>query len=256
MMVPARQEGAAARGSFLLLATAAIAMAGAGAASAQVFTQPPAPAKPRPKARAKPAPLPAPVVRIAPKPTARFAPVLPPVRFRFVLSEDNAKSIWSTSVFSYTGKGGGPGGGLADDKLRVGGWGDQYVSLIRFDLPSERVVKAAVLRLMVKGEGPGSTSRPTPLNLRIIDKTWTWRQGDRLWWRNLPVSTPARQLPGPGDAGSVYELDITDIYNQWVSGQRENNGIMLTPVLTDNNYSTFHSTRAPEHLRPVLELAY
>jgi hypothetical protein len=33
------------------------------------------------------------------------------------------KDIWTTSVFSYTGAGGGPGGGLDDEWLQVGGWG-------------------------------------------------------------------------------------------------------------------------------------
>src|SRR5579885_1784889 len=42
------------------------------------------------------------------------------------------QDIWTTSVFSFTGGGGGPGGGLADDLLKVGGWGDEYYSLLQF----------------------------------------------------------------------------------------------------------------------------
>src|ERR1700730_19408456 len=44
------------------------------------------------------------------------------------------QDIWTTSVYSYAPSGGGPGGGLADQYLKVGGWGDLYYSLIQFDL--------------------------------------------------------------------------------------------------------------------------
>ena len=46
----------------------------------------------------------------------------------------DGKDIWTTSVFSYTGAGGGPGGGRDDHELVVGGWGDLYYSLLEFDL--------------------------------------------------------------------------------------------------------------------------
>jgi hypothetical protein len=40
------------------------------------------------------------------------------------------QDIWTTSVYSYAPGGAGPGGGLADDVLKVGGWGDLYYSLL------------------------------------------------------------------------------------------------------------------------------
>jgi hypothetical protein len=44
--------------------------------------------------------------------------------------------IWTTSVFSYDPDThfDGIGGGLNDDRLIVGGWGDWYYSLLQFDL--------------------------------------------------------------------------------------------------------------------------
>ena len=173
---------------------------------------------------------------------------------QIVLSDDNARSIWSTSVYSYTGKGGGPGGGLADDKLRVGGWGDQYVALLQFDLPSERIVRRALLRLKVKGED--SERQPTPMNVQVITRSWRWNDGDRLWWRNLPPSTLMMEAAAPGPAGSTYEIDITAIYNDWASGRHPNHGLILFPVLNNNNYSTFFSTRAQPMQRPSIELLY
>jgi len=185
----------------------------------------------------------------------RSEPAAAQRRMQFTLGESNAKSIWSTSVYSYTGKGGGPGGGLADEKLRVGGWGDQYVALIQFDLPSRQTVHQALLKLAVMGDSP-KNSRPTPMRLEIITQPWVWRAGDRLWWRDLPPGTPLMGMPTPGPPGSIYEINITEIYNDWANGRRPNFGLMLFPVLNDNNYSTFYSTRANPSQRPSLELTY
>jgi hypothetical protein len=44
------------------------------------------------------------------------------------------QDIWTTSVYSFAPAGGGPGGGLADENLKVGGWGDLYYSLMQFNL--------------------------------------------------------------------------------------------------------------------------
>ena len=44
------------------------------------------------------------------------------------------KDIWTTSVFCYCPEGGGPGGGLDNYELVVGGWGDEYHTLIEFNL--------------------------------------------------------------------------------------------------------------------------
>lgn len=47
----------------------------------------------------------------------------------------DSQDIWTTSVYSYAdGTGPGTGGGLNDHRLRVGGWDDEYDSLIQFNL--------------------------------------------------------------------------------------------------------------------------
>jgi hypothetical protein len=48
-------------------------------------------------------------------------------------------SLWITDTYSYAPGGGGPGGGLLDADLKVGGWGDWYFSLIKFELPTKNV---------------------------------------------------------------------------------------------------------------------
>lgn len=171
------------------------------------------------------------------------------------LDDQNSKSIWTTSVYSYAPGGGGPGGGLADDRLRVGGWGDTYNSLISTPVqePGRRVRRATlILRLRVDDAG----SSPTPIRLMRITQSWGWNRGDRLWWRNAPQTEFVSNLPAPTNAEGEYEIDLTDLYNRWALNQQPNFGIMLSPVLTNNNFTTFYSTRAPASVRPLLRLVY
>ena len=178
-------------------------------------------------------------------------------------------STWTTSHYSYSERGGPmrPGGGRSDYRLRVGGWGDTYVSVLRVPVPSDRLAHRAVIQLTVSGDEVGN--RPAWMTLRAIGDDWRVLPGpdNRLWWRDCPHSEAmANHLPPPGPRGSVYEIDITDLYNLWAAGMRVQYGIMLEPeqigrwapeVSRYPNYSTFYSTRArdPEN-RPRLVLTY
>jgi hypothetical protein len=181
----------------------------------------------------------------------------------------SVRSTWTTSQFSYAERDGPqrPGGGKSDYRLRIGGWGDTYVSLLQVPVPSDRLANRAVLQLTVLGDE--KSSRPTSMTLRAIRDHWTVGPGpdDRLWWRDCPGSEAvANHLPPPGRRGSVYEIDITDLYNQWVVGFRPPYGVMLEPEQIGSwktgrpqypNYNTFYSTRArdPEN-RPRLVLNF
>jgi hypothetical protein len=73
-------------------------------------------------------------------------------------------------------------------------------------------------------------------------------------------------LPPPGPPDSVYEIDITDLYNLWARGLRAPDGILLEPEQIGkwdpdrprySNFSTFYSTRARDPAtRPRLILTY
>jgi hypothetical protein len=172
-----------------------------------------------------------------------------------VLSDDNARSIWTTSVYSYAPGGGGPGGGRADDKLKVGGWGDIYLSLISVPVEAARKrVRRATLILQVAASDPSSA--PTPMTLMRITEPWNWTEGDRLWWKDVPKADFVTTLPPPPAPGSEFEIDITEIYNEWTPLKSPVLGIMLRPTLTNNNFNTFYSTRAEASLRPKLRLLY
>lgn len=150
------------------------------------------------------------------------------------------QDIWTTSVFSFTDAGGGPGGGLNDDRLIVGGWGDLYYSLIAFDLNTLPTTASKVeLQLyMPQARAAGTTA----LYLDRITAFWDWRtQGTgqdrlRLWWIDRPTAEQwiATALPEP-IAGQWYAIDITSLYNAWKAGTYPNYGIQLRPVGAGNN---------------------
>jgi VCBS repeat-containing protein len=158
------------------------------------------------------------------------------------------QDIWTTSTFSYAPGGGGPGGGLANDVLQVGGWGDLYYSLLEFNLSGLPAQATNVeLRLFDTSDSGGT---PTSLDLYRITEPWNWQtQGTgsdrlRLWWADQPtaVTQSPTALPAP-TVGSYYYIDITTLYNEWQAGTLPNYGIELRPTGNSDNFDSFGSSR-------------
>src|SRR5436190_21810994 len=113
------------------------------------------------------------------------------------------QDIWTTSVYSFALGGGGPGGGLMDGLLMVGGWADQYFSLLQFDLSGLPAQASNVQLRLFNIDASGGT--PTSLNLYQITEYWNWQtQGtgadhERLWWADQPeaVLVSNGSLPAP-----------------------------------------------------------
>lgn len=140
------------------------------------------------------------------------------------------QDIWTTSVYSFAPGGGGPGGGLADQYLKVGGWGDLYYSLLQFDLTGLPKTAPNVKLRLYNINANGGT--PTTLYLYQITQYWNWQtQGTgsdrlRLWWVDQPSAVLYNPNPLPAPAiGSYYYIDITDLYNGWQNGTIPNYGI-------------------------------
>ena len=168
-----------------------------------------------------------------------------------VLDSGNSKSIWTTSVYSYAPGGGGPGGGLDNDQLRIGGWGDEYWSLLQFDLSSApKLADRATLQLY----NEESNATPTPFDVYVIDQDWGWTTGDRLWWRDRPTEMHRILSVSAPQSNSWVSIDITDVFNNWQSGN-PNFGIALRPLFTNNNFDQFRSSKyADETYRPRLSI--
>jgi len=167
--------------------------------------------------------------------------------------------IWTTSFYSYAPTGVGPGGGLADDTLRVGGWGDLYYSLLQFNLSGlPQNASAVTLSLYDSSAGTGS---PVSMNLFQITQPWNWQtmgtgsDHDRLWWADQPSTSPAQQgLPAP-TVGTWDNIDITSLYNSWQSGLIPNYGVELQPTSNANEFNWFYSSRAADPtLRPKITI--
>lgn len=125
--------------------------------------------------------------------------------------------IWTTSVYSYAPGGGGPGGGLDNEELRVGGWGDTYLALIEFDLTGlPQYATSAVLELY-ECNSHGGTS--VPMYLDRITEPWDWDRNDRLWWADRPstVQWSPSALPRSYCECLVFHRHYRAL--QWVAGR-------------------------------------
>lgn len=174
---------------------------------------------------------------------------------------DTGEDIWTTSVYSYAPCSyPGPGGGLYDYELRVGGWGDWYYSLLQFDLTGLPSHAASVtLQLYCYGDNNGN---PAPMYLdRITQFWWDWQTAGtgcdhaRLWWADRPSAEQwgTAIIPAP-IVGQWCSVDITDLYNAWQSGQYANYGVQLRPVYNWDYFDDFYSSRytLDPTLRPKL----
>ncbi len=175
------------------------------------------------------------------------------------------KDIWTTNVYAYNGSGHTTdgGGGLNNEELRVGGWGDYYHSLLEFDLNGlPPVAETATLRLFAL-----NTDTPTTMFVDRINEAWDWRtQGsgpdrERLWWDDRPDAVQVGFSGAFPEKGLWHDVTITDLYNDWKSGSQPNYGLQLRPVYNGYsyldpdgpNFNVFASSDHPNpKLRPTL----
>ena len=167
------------------------------------------------------------------------------------------KDIWTTSTYSYAPGGGGPGGGLDNDELRIGGWSDTYLTLMEFDLVGMPQL-AISARLWLYCYSSNSSS-VTSMYLDRIIEPWDWDRADRLWWADRPATSQwsAGTIPAPV-VGAWYEVDITDLYNAWQDGTNINYGFQFRPSSTSNKFNFFYSSDydVDSSLRPKLIVTY
>jgi hypothetical protein len=151
----------------------------------------------------------------------------------------NWTSLWITSVFSYAPGGGGPGGGLIDEVLKVGGWGDWYHSLIKFQLPIKKEMTFAGVLLFVQDD----EQETIPLYVDRIIEQWRWDLSQHIWWKDRPGGFPivSEPLPPP-EKTHWYVVEITRLYNQWVKGTAGNFGFQIRPASNYGSVVRFTNT--------------
>ena len=180
----------------------------------------------------------------------------------------NSKDVWTTSVFSYDGSPnniGFGGGGLDNEELRVGGWGDLYYSLLEFDI-SGLPETASSAYVEIHPYTKTNERRPVGMYLYRITGFWDWRtmgsgpDRERLWWVDRPPAVPwtadePQPMPAP-ISGEPYRIDITNLYNAWQADNNNINnfGIQLRPTGNFANQNFFRSSEymGDPSLRPKL----
>jgi hypothetical protein len=130
--------------------------------------------------------------------------------------------LWITDTYSYNSD-----FGVDDDKLQVGGWGDKYYSLIKFDLSSPILPpKADFAILYLYSFSTPNDGTYTSMYLDRVTQNWDENTG----WYNKPASVQyGGILPAPAP-NQWYAIDITTLYNNWKKGLYSNFGIQLRPT--------------------------
>jgi Tol biopolymer transport system component len=135
--------------------------------------------------------------------------------------------------------------------IRVGGWGDYYYGLIRFDLSGlPPTASQAVIRLYTIDGGADYGS--APMLLDRVTSLWD----ETVTWASRPTYVTLRQLQ-PAARNQWYEIDVTSLYNSWKSGTTANHGIQLRPDTSGapwNVWDQFYSSDYTDDpsLRPQL----
>jgi Ca2+-binding RTX toxin-like protein len=141
------------------------------------------------------------------------------------------QDLWVTNVYY--------GGGADDEVLKVGGWGDVYKSLIRFDLAAGGLpasVGSAVLRIYNSGANGG-----TPTGFFVDQLSTGWSEAYR-WSHHSLADTSLAQVAAP--AIGWVEIDVTQAVNAWLANPASNYGLQLRPTNTNNNFNIFVSSDA------------
>lgn len=129
---------------------------------------------------------------------------------------------------------------VMDDKLQIGGWGDVYLTFMKFDLTGLPVnPTSTTLYFMSYDRGDGSTQTPFNVCLPSADwstsMTWTWMANNLTFSCSGWLTPPA--------APSWWGLGITSWYNNWRSTPSSNHGIMLSPQYNNNRFDMLRSSR-------------
>jgi Peptidase family M23 len=138
-----------------------------------------------------------------------------------------------------------------DGRLEVGGWGDSYSIFLRFDLSGlpRTATQAKIFLYAYPHEDP----RYNPVGIVLKDVNSQW-QSRELSLATYPTTVGLMSM-APPIANSWYSINVTDLYNQWRSGNLSNLnfGIALTPVTTNATFSVFRGSGYPrDEYRPKL----
>jgi hypothetical protein len=147
-----------------------------------------------------------------------------------------------------------------NDILQIGGWGDDYASVIRFDLTGlPRTADSANLYLWAL---PSGATNPSQVSLYPITSDW---DVSTIAWYNFPSFSSGYYWPISTAVNTWRGYTVTGWYNDWKNNVRPDKGIMVYPYNNDGQqrFDKFASSRvvAPTDARylgtrPILGLTF
>jgi|GEM_PF-1548834 len=151
---------------------------------------------------------------------------------------------------------------VQDSKLQIGGWGDTYCSVIKFDLiglPAAVDYTCFYLHAI-----PSGSVKPSQVSLWLISTPWS--PSTVGWNGSIQVNQNGYYWLVSSEVNSWRTgYDITGWYNGWKNGTYQNNGILVWPYNGDGSqrFDRFDSSRvsAPTEamnvsLRPILRFDF
>jgi len=172
-----------------------------------------------------------------------------------IITENRMKEAAPTTVFKNP------------DFLDVGGMSSKrYRDLIQLDLSgysSESKISKVLLSLcwyypanmrakdtIIEVYRPASAWNPDYVSWNTKNKGVTWTKAGGDWYDKngaLQGSTPYATLTIKGSVvpnSKYYDLDITDLVKEYVSGKYENTGLILKAKAESDNYIAFYSSKS------------
>ncbi len=155
----------------------------------------------------------------------------------------------------------------AEDQMLVG-YDQSFHSLVYFDLasiPSNAIVTRATLELYATARSGWDVrvqAHYIKHEVELCEATWNQAQDGEPWGEPGCNDTGSDRAADPESTVTSsgihrwYSFGLTDLVQDWVSGARTNNGLLLRAPLSDGSVS-FASAQNPEiNLRPKLVVAY
>jgi len=170
--------------------------------------------------------------------------------------------LWITNTFSYNDD-----YGVDDGQLKVGGWGDVYDSLIKFDLSTITATHVSSAQLKLYNLADLGVA-PAAFSVEQLSTPWNESYGWYSYGGTRPENggNPTAAPPGlsfthvtdvAAPAAGWVTIDVTNAVNAWLANPATNSGLLLHPLENNNNFDDFVSsdaTGATAQFRPELYL--
>jgi murein DD-endopeptidase MepM/ murein hydrolase activator NlpD len=171
-------------------------------------------------------------------------PVYADKSFYLTPTSSTSQHVWYNNSYNLTA--------VRDGKLLVGGWGDIYITQVRYDL-SPMPLSAIQASLWFWYTPPTGGATPTPIDWYKITGQWN---PSTVGWNTMPSFAYVWTTSSPSSTtAGWYAVDITYEYNQWRKGigSNLNYGFLLAPYYNNNRFDSFVSPLGSTN-RPFLKV--